>query len=57
MHLVGDGNFKLENQYMKYPEDDVWLRDGRGFLVTEAPYNTHIAEAVEIRMVGPISLE
>lgn len=42
---------------MKYPEDDVWLRDGRGFLVTEAPYNTHIAEAVEIRMVGPISLE
>lgn len=51
LYVVADGNFKLENQHVKKPEEDVWLRDGRGFMVMEGPYNTHIAESVETRMV------
>ena len=37
---------------MKTPEDDVSLADGKGYMVTEEPYQNHITESVEEREVS-----
>ncbi|KAG2059145.1 hypothetical protein BDR06DRAFT_875058, partial [Suillus hirtellus] len=44
---VVDGNFTAQHMKMKTPEDDVSLADGKGYMVTEGPYETHIIESVE----------
>ncbi len=41
-----DGWFKARHLRMKYPEDDVPIADGHGFMVTDAPYQKHLAGAV-----------
>ncbi|KAG0698586.1 hypothetical protein DFH29DRAFT_983831 [Suillus ampliporus] len=46
---VVDGNFTAQHMKMKTPEDDVSLADGKGYMVTEEPYQTHITESVEER--------
>lgn len=48
---VFDGNFKAESLKMKHPEDDVWLSDGHGFMVTDRPYKEHLKIAKEIKEV------
>jgi hypothetical protein len=50
-----DGNFTAEHLKMANPEDDVRLRDGAGFLATDQPYKDHLAVAIEIKEVGPLS--
>jgi len=45
--IVADGNFKLQHMKMKKPEDDVWLRDGGGFMVQNSPYQTHLKTTKE----------
>jgi hypothetical protein len=52
--LVIDGNFKLAHLKQKRPDDDVWLADGHGMMTEEAPYQAHLAEAIEIREVWDI---
>ncbi|KAG1736070.1 hypothetical protein EDD22DRAFT_737000, partial [Suillus occidentalis] len=44
---VVDGNFTVQHMKMKTPEDDVSLADGRGYMVTEGPYETHVTESIE----------
>ncbi|KAG1718837.1 hypothetical protein EDD22DRAFT_983478 [Suillus occidentalis] len=44
---VVDGNFTVQHMKMKTPEDDVSLADGKGYMVTEGPYESHITESIE----------
>lgn len=41
--VVMDGNFKAEHLHTRAPEDDVWLMDGRGFMVTRPTYKEFIS--------------
>jgi hypothetical protein len=50
--LVCDGNFKMEHMIMKNPKDDVFLRDGRGFMVSAGDYDEHIRTSIETKEVG-----
>ena len=46
--LLGDGNFKQEHLKMKYPDDDVSLSDGHGYMVGRqefAEYRDRVAKA------------
>ena len=45
--IMVDGWFGAQHLKMKYPEDDVPLADGYGFMVTDAPYKAHLAVALE----------
>ncbi|KAG1724879.1 uncharacterized protein EDB91DRAFT_1062557, partial [Suillus paluster] len=42
---VVDGNFTAQHMKMKIPEDDVSLADGKGYMVTEGPYQAHIHDS------------
>lgn len=55
-HLVVDGNFKLENLRMRRPQDDVALRDGRGYMVGSVEYREHLQTTIETTEVGGIIL-
>ncbi|KAG1720229.1 uncharacterized protein EDB91DRAFT_1064937, partial [Suillus paluster] len=46
---VVDGNFTAQHMKMKIPEDNVSLADGKGYMVTEGPYQAHIHDSVEER--------
>jgi hypothetical protein len=48
---VFDGNFSAEQLQMKHPEDDVRISDGKMFLVTDAPYMSHLKVAKELKEV------
>ncbi|KAG1828201.1 hypothetical protein EV424DRAFT_1344918 [Suillus variegatus] len=52
---VVDGNFTAQHMKMKTPEDDVSLADGKGYMVTEGPYETHIIESVEEKEASSIT--
>ncbi|KAG1823310.1 hypothetical protein EV424DRAFT_1472051 [Suillus variegatus] len=45
--LVMDGNFKAEHLHPTRLEDEVWLTDGRCFMVTREQYKMHLAGAKE----------
>ena len=38
-----DGNFKAEHMLLKQNTNEVWLMDGKGFMVTEQPYKRYLA--------------
>ena len=40
--ILGDGNFKQEHLKMKYPDDDVSLSNGEGYLVEERPFRSYL---------------
>ncbi|KAI6026871.1 hypothetical protein BKA83DRAFT_4050885, partial [Pisolithus microcarpus] len=40
--VVMDGNFKAEQMHERRPDDQVWLMDGRGFMVTNPPYRSYL---------------
>ncbi|KAH6867699.1 hypothetical protein BKA70DRAFT_1379996 [Coprinopsis sp. MPI-PUGE-AT-0042] len=42
--LAADGNFSLVHRKQK-GTDDVWLKNGEGFLVAEQPYGAHLVAA------------
>ena len=44
---VVDGNFTAQHMKMKTPEDDVSLADGKGYMVAEGPYESHVTESIE----------
>jgi hypothetical protein len=46
--LVMDGNFKAEHLFPANPTDEVALTDGLGFMVGDARYKMHLAEAKDI---------
>jgi hypothetical protein len=37
-----DGNFTADHLKQKRPDDDVWLTDGTGFMVSRAEYMDHL---------------
>ena len=37
---------------MRHPEDDVFLRDGQGYMVGQEPYRTHIRITPERKQVS-----
>ncbi|KAI6144446.1 hypothetical protein BKA82DRAFT_3983221, partial [Pisolithus tinctorius] len=40
--LVMDGNFKAEHMHDRRPEDQVWLMDGRRYMVTDPEYRAYV---------------
>jgi hypothetical protein len=46
--IVVDGNFKAENLVTKRLDQDVTLRDGEGYMVTDSPYREHLKVATEM---------
>ncbi|PCH39311.1 hypothetical protein WOLCODRAFT_85463, partial [Wolfiporia cocos MD-104 SS10] len=46
-NMVMDSNFTAEHLRMRRSEDDVWLGDGHGFMVTNARHKRHLALAKE----------
>ena len=39
-----DKNFKAEHLHDRWTDDQAWLMDGLGFLVTRMPYQTYLSE-------------
>lgn len=49
--IVVDGNFSLEHMKMKKSEDDVFLSDGEGYMVSWTPYQEHLEGSSETTQV------
>jgi hypothetical protein len=49
--IVTDGNFSLQNMYMKKPLEDVALTLNEGYNVEDIPYREHLAESIEWKQV------
>jgi hypothetical protein len=49
---VMDGNFHAEHIKMRHPENDVVIQDGKGYMVAEVPYKTHLNVAIEEKDVS-----
>ena len=41
--IVMDGNFKAEHMQPRNPTDELWLMDGRGFMVASDNYRDYLA--------------
>jgi hypothetical protein len=50
-----DGNFQAEHMKMRNPENDISLSEGTGFMVSRAPYESHLQSALEKQLVSSIS--
>jgi hypothetical protein len=50
--FVKDGNFTAVHQVQKRPEDDVWIADGTGFIVSRERYQAHLKVAKEYKEVS-----
>jgi hypothetical protein len=50
-----DGNFTADHLAQRRPEDDVWLADGTGFMVSRADYLAHLKIAKTYKEVRDIS--
>ncbi|KAI6105115.1 hypothetical protein EV401DRAFT_1873905 [Pisolithus croceorrhizus] len=44
---VIDGNFTAQHMKMNKPEMDVSLSDGKGYMVSEIPYQSHLQQSVD----------
>ncbi|KAI6011750.1 hypothetical protein BKA83DRAFT_96051 [Pisolithus microcarpus] len=44
---VVDGNFTAQHMKMNKPELDVALSDGKGYMVTEVPYQKHLKQSLD----------
>ena len=49
--FVIDGNFTAVHLRQKYPENDVFLADGTGFMTQQAPYQEHLKVAKDQKEV------
>jgi hypothetical protein len=48
-----DGNFKAEHLHVGRPSDDVWLSDGKGYMVEDTRYKSHLRAAKDTFEVSP----
>jgi len=55
--IVMDGNFKAKHMLLKSASNDVWLMDGKGFMVTSGAYKTYLAGSVNQIEVDYPSIE
>jgi hypothetical protein len=46
-----DGNFSADHVRMKYPENDVCLTNGQGYMVEDTRYQKHLAITTEVKQV------
>ncbi|KAI6006387.1 hypothetical protein EDC04DRAFT_2583076, partial [Pisolithus marmoratus] len=44
---VIDGNFTAQHMKMNKPESDVALSDGKGYMVSEGPYQSHLQQSLD----------
>ncbi|KAI6103046.1 hypothetical protein EDD16DRAFT_1443949, partial [Pisolithus croceorrhizus] len=44
---VMDGNFTAQHMIMNRPELDVALSDGKGYMVSEGPYQSHLQQSLD----------
>ncbi|KAI6034785.1 hypothetical protein EDC04DRAFT_2516893, partial [Pisolithus marmoratus] len=51
--VVMDGNFKAEHMHERCPDDQVWLMDRRGFMVTNPPYQAYLKATPHITEKSP----
>ena len=51
---VVDGNFTAQHMKMNKPQLDVALSDGRGYMVSEAPYSIHLLQSLDNKEVTMI---
>ena len=42
-----DGNLKAEHMQPRNPTDELWLMDGRGFMVASGDYRDYLAGTVK----------
>jgi hypothetical protein len=49
--FVLDGNFTCNHKVQRRPEDDVWLKNGEGYMVERERYAKHLATAKETKEV------
>ena len=49
-----DGNFTAQHMKMNKPQLDVALSDGRGYMVSEAPYSIHLLQSLDNKEVTMI---
>ncbi|KAI6162707.1 hypothetical protein EDD17DRAFT_1776471 [Pisolithus thermaeus] len=52
---VIDGNFTAQHMKMNKPELDVALSDGKGFMVAEVPYQSHLKQYLDSKEVSVYS--
>ena len=50
--IVMDGNFKVEHMLLKNASQELWLMDGKGFMVTSELYKNYLAGSVNQVEVG-----
>jgi len=55
--IAMDGNFKAEHMLLKSAPNEVWLMDGKGFMVTSGAYKTYLAGSANRIEVGLPSIE
>ncbi|KAG2049657.1 hypothetical protein BDR06DRAFT_984261 [Suillus hirtellus] len=48
--LVVDGNFTAQHMNMREPEQDIFLSDDSGYMVTKSEYQAHLASATKKRV-------
>ncbi|KAL4073924.1 hypothetical protein J3A83DRAFT_4357851 [Scleroderma citrinum] len=46
--LVMDGNFKAEHMHPTDPNNEVWLMDGKGFMVESMPYKEYLKGSTNV---------
>ncbi|KAI6097074.1 hypothetical protein F5141DRAFT_1067350 [Pisolithus sp. B1] len=46
---VMDGNFTAQHMKMNKPESDVALSDGKGYMVSELPYHSHLQQSLDCK--------
>ncbi|KAI6104906.1 hypothetical protein EV401DRAFT_2060714 [Pisolithus croceorrhizus] len=51
---VIDGNFTAQRMKMNKPELDVALSDGKGFMVAEVPYQSHLKQSLDSKEVSSV---
>ncbi|KAI6125608.1 hypothetical protein EDD16DRAFT_1517081 [Pisolithus croceorrhizus] len=49
---VIDGNFTAQHMKMNKPELDVALSDGKGYMVSEGPYQNHLQQSLDTKEVS-----
>ncbi|KAI6137012.1 hypothetical protein F5141DRAFT_1059940 [Pisolithus sp. B1] len=54
-----DGNFTAQHMEMNKPELDVALSDGKGYMVSEGPYQNHLQQSLDTKegFQGPLMLQ
>ena len=51
-----DGNFKAEHLWERRPDDQIWLMDGHGYIVTRPDYQAYLKATSHPFVVSSMSI-